>query len=813
MTRGIPPALALAYLAFAWVLGTAAAAFTGADLAASIAAAGLLGAASFAISPRASTLLLLTAGAGLIFLAGWRYDKTSPPSEPTGIARYNDGDAVRFRATVSAEPQDRASWRRYQLSVQEVLIGGEWRPESGGVLMDGSLYPQYGEGDLLEVEGELQTPPSLPDFDYREYLLRQGVIATVSYPQVHLITEGGASLRSTLDGVRARLTGALSDALPEPEASLAAGVLLGARRDIPAGLRDDMNTTGTSHLVAVSGQNVTIVAGMLIAALTWVVGRRRAAWLALAGILAYTALVGAQPSVVRAAIMGALYVMSIAFGRQNTGIVALVLAAAVMLGLEPQLAHDVSFQLSFAGTLGLVLMASPLDARLQTALPAGLRQAPGVRPLVSGFAITLAAIAFTLPITAVNFHRVSIVAPVANLFAVPAFIAVAATAAVTALAGAISPTLGSLTVWVSWPTAAYMVGVAGFFARLPGASVELSGVGAGHAIAYYAALAIACWLVTRKRIEPPKPASPAAVPVRALAGAGAIVGLLALSFLLTWLAATAPTGGRLSITVLDVGQGDAILVQGPRGQRILVDGGPGGQAVTAALGRNLPFDDRRLDLVVLTHPQEDHIGGLPEVLASYSVRGVLTNPYAADTAVFGAWQQALGDAQAPVAYARRGETIDLGDGARLDVLNPPPVTPGQQTDDLNDTSVVLRLTMGGVSFLLTGDLAQAGENALIAAGADLRAQVLKVGHHGSRTSTSPAFLAQVDPVVDVISVGAQNRFGHPTQEVLDRLSDDLLLRTDQNGDVTVSTDGERIWVDRQRTGPEASAQLLAQTAR
>lgn len=813
MTRGIPPALAFAYLAFAWVLGTAAAAFTGAALGASIAAAGLLGAASFAISPRASTLVLLAAGAGLIFLAGWRYDETSPPPEPTGIARYNDGDPVRFRATISAEPEGRASWRRYQLSVQEVFIAGEWRPESGGVLMDAPLYPQYGEGDVLEVEGELQTPPSFPDFDYREYLLRQGVVATVSYPQVHLIAEGGASVRSMLDGVRARLTGALLDALPEPEASLAAGVLLGARRDIPATLRNDMNTTGTSHLVAVSGQNVTIVAGMLIVALTWVVGRRRAAWLALAGIVAYTALVGAQPSVVRAALMGALYVMSIGFGRQNTGIVALVLAAAVMLGLQPPLVHDVSFQLSFAATLGLVLIASPLDVRLQTALPAALRETPGVRPLVSGFAVTLAAIAFTLPITAVNFHRVSIVAPVANLFAVPAFIAVAATAAVTALAGTISPTLGSLTVWVSWPAAAYMVGVVGFFARLPGASVELSGVGAGHAIAYYTALAIACWLVTQRGIEPPKPASPAVVPARALAGAGAIVGLLALSLVLTWLAATAPTGGRLSMTVLDVGQGDAILVEGPQGQRILVDGGPGGQTVIAALGRNLPFDDRRLDLVVLTHPQADHIGGLPEVMASYNVRGVLTNPYEADTAVFGAWQQALADAPTPVAYAHRGETIDLGDGARLDVLNPPPATPGQQTNDLNDTSVILRLTMGGVSFLLTADLGVPGENALIAAGADLQAQVLKVGHHGSRTSTSPAFLARVDPAVDVISVGAQNRFGHPAREVLDRLSDDLLLRTDQNGDVTVSTDGERIWVDSQRTGPEASAQLLAQPAR
>ncbi|MDO8703759.1 MAG: ComEC/Rec2 family competence protein [Sulfuricaulis sp.] len=800
MNRHIPAALWLAYLAFAWTLGVAAAAFTGADRAAALAAAGLLATLSFAFRPRASTLLLAAAGAGLVFLAGWRYDATRPDDTPTGIARYN-GQTLRFRALVDAEPQERASWRRYRLAVREAFVDGRWQPDSGGVLMDAPLYPERAYGDVLEIEGELETPPAFADFDYREYLLRRGVTSVISFADVRLLDTGqGSTLRSALISARARLGGALQDALPEPEAALAAGVLLGARSAVPRDLRDDMNATGTSHLIAVSGQNVTIVAGLLIAMLTWAAGRRRAAWLALAAIVAYAGLVGAQPSVLRAAVMGSLYVMSIALGRQRTAPVALLFAAGLMLAGDPRLAHDVSFQLSFAATLGLIVLAPPLQERLQAALPAGARELPATRAVTATFAVTLAAIAFTLPITAVNFHRVSLVAPLTNLFAVPAFAAVAATAALTAGAGLVFPAAGDLTAWLSWPPAAYMIAVVRLFAALPAASIELRGAGAGHAIAYYAVLALAVWWFGRHPAPRPEPTpAPIQAPVGArpaLVPAAGVAVLCGLCAVLLWLVITAPAADRLSVTFLDVGQGEAILIEGPAGHRILVDGGPGGEAINAALGRHLPFYDRRLDLVVLTHPQADHLGGLPEVLDAYTVRGVLANPLPAETALYGAWKDALARAQAPVAAARRGQNIDLGEGARLDVLAPS--AGGSGSTDVNDASVVLRLSLGEVSFLLTADIGEDAETALLRTGTDLQAQVLKVAHHGSRNSSSPPFLRRVQPLVDVISVGAENRFGHPTQDVLDRLYGDLVLRTDQNGDITVSTDGDRIWVRPQR---------------
>ena len=247
-----------------------------------------------------------------------------------------------------------------------------------------------------------------------------------------------------------------------------------------------------------------------------------------------------------------------------------------------------------------------------------------------------------------------------------------------------------------------------------------------------------------------------------------------------------------------MGQGDAILIEGPEGNRVLVDGGPSGEAIASALGRHLPFYDRRIDLVVLTHPQADHLGGLPEVLERYDIGGVLATRFAAESVLYRAWTAALAESRLPSATAMRGQWVDLGDGARLTVLNPSTATVLEDANSLNDASVVLRLTMGDASILLTGDISEEAEAALIRQGTDLRATVLKVPHHGSRTSSSAQFLSRVDSLIDVISVGAQNRYGHPTAETLDRLQGDEVLRTDENGDVTVSTDGEGIWVETQR---------------
>ncbi|MEX1193740.1 MAG: DNA internalization-related competence protein ComEC/Rec2 [Dehalococcoidia bacterium] len=788
-----------AVLALAWLLGVVAAASTGADPAAAVVVASLLAGATFALRPRPATFLVIAAGILLVAGASWRYDATQPSTVGT-VAAHNDADgAVTLRGVIDDEPDERATGRLYRVEVRETLDGERWEEAKGKVLVRTPLFPEYEYGDLVQIEGELETPPTFPDFDYRDHLLRRGIVSIAAYPEMTLLDTGhGSALRETVIDLRGSLTNRLDDTLPEPQASLASGVLLGGRSSIPADLRDAMNVTGTSHLVAVSGQNVSLLAGLIIAGLAWIIGRRPAALLALVTIAGYAMLVGAQASVVRAAIMGAIYVMSIAVGRQNTAPVALLLAAAGMTALDPQVVHDVGFQLSFAATIGLMTLGRELATRAVTLVahwPA-LARSPIVRPLIESGAVSLSAILVTLPITAVTFGRISLVALPANIFAVPAFVAVAFTSALALLASGLPG--GEALAWLAWLPATYMTWVIELFDRLPAASIALGGIEWWMVAPCYTALAAATvWLMARPVTVPqlppvfPRP-SPRFTRPLALGAVLVAAGMLAWTAVLTH-----EDDDRLSVTFLDVGQGDATLIEGPGGQRVLVDGGAGGEVISAALGRALPFYDRRIDLVIATHPQDDHIGGLPEVIGAYDVGAVLDSAVEADSPFYDAWRDAIDAADVPRYVAERGQSINLGGGARLEVIGPVSL-PLAASSDLNDASTVVRLVMGDVSFLLTADIEESAETALVRSGSELRATVLKVPHHGSSTSTSPPFLARVGPAIDVISVGAGNTYGHPTDEVLARLRGDYVLRTDEVGDVRIETDGSRIWVTTQR---------------
>jgi competence protein ComEC len=811
--------LTLVYLGGAWLLGLVAASLaTHTPWPLALLGPGLGIAAAF--STRRPAPLALGLVAGLLILGGmWRYEQARPPTEPGGIAAFNDGPAVRFRALVSDEPDERGQSARIRLSAREVWVDGAWEETSGGVLLRRDLLPHYRYGDLLEVEGKLETPPVLEDFDYRDYLARQGIVSLADYPRVSLLESGqGNPLLEVVHGVRRHLSDALAVSLPDPEASLAQGILLGSRSALGPSLTTDLNNTSLSHLIAISGYNVTVVAGLVIGSLAWLLGRRKAALAALLAIAAYTILTGASPSVVRAAIMGGLFLTATLVGRPGSALTAIVLAAALMTAQQPLVVHDVSFQLSFAATVGLVYLSPAIQVRIRQALsplvgpPERLQR--GVAGMaVENLAVTLAAIAASLPIIALNFQRISLVAPLANLLVLPAFPLMLLLSGLDAVAGAVWAPLGNIAAWAAWPLLAYLVAVASRLADLPLAALEVPGFGMGHAALLYAAIGLLAWwiqpsrpgqaLLVRAFSLTASPARRAAAPLR-LVPTPWLAGSLGLAAGLLWWAALTPSSDRLTVTVMDVGQGDAILIESPAGYRILVDGGPSGRAISEDLGREMSFWDKSFDLVVLTHPEEDHLNGLVTVLERYDVKHILASPIETDSAAYDAWLQAAEHEGAPYYQAAPGEWFDLGRGARLEVLGPPTEPIEEGDDPLNNNCVVLRLTWGEVSFLLTGDLEKAGEEALLSEGRDLRSTVLKVAHHGAADATSDSLLAAVQPAVAVISVGADNTYGQPSPQVLERLGDSLVYRTDLNGRVKLSTDGERLWVEVERT-PTATA--------
>ncbi len=273
-----------------------------------------------------------------------------------------------------------------------------------------------------------------------------------------------------------------------------------------------------------------------------------------------------------------------------------------------------------------------------------------------------------------------------------------------------------------------------------------------------------------------------------------LIALCAVNFFI-WSAVFAETrGGVLTVAFLDVGQGDAIFIESPNGNQMLIDGGPG-VAVLKPLGEMMPFYDRSIDVVIATHPDADHIGGLPEVLRRYDVETFLDPGISSDTGIYKALVQSIGLAGVEYVVARRGMTIDLGDDTKLEILFPDRDMEGADT---NDASIVAKLTYGSTSFLLTGDSPQKIEKYLVSIdGKNLDVDVLKAGHHGSRTSTSAAFLGAASPDYAIISTGKNNRYGHPHKEVMELLQqfDVKVLRTDEDGTIVLKSDGETIFVN------------------
>ncbi len=336
-----------------------------------------------------------------------------------------------------------------------------------------------------------------------------------------------------------------------------------------------------------------------------------------------------------------------------------------------------SFQLSFAATLGIVLMAQRLQERLQSLL--------GVLPdgiaafVAEQLAVTTSASIAVLPIIAASFGRLSLVSLPANLLAAPSFGLALGASGVTALAGAIDTGFGRVVGEVAYLPLAYIVWLGRVFGGLPFASLSLGGFGVFGAVATYLVLGLAAYALLRTQPEAPAESRPLR-----LRPALVLAVLLLVAGGAVWASDLRGEPSRLRVTVLDVGQGDAILIETPAGHRILIDGGPSGDVLMQALGRELGPSDRRIDLMVLTHGQDDHVTGLIEVLQRFDVRQVLAGPLPGTTAAYWAWRDEVAALGVPVHQAVAGEWLDLGKGAHIDVLGPPEQAIHGTEDDLNN---------------------------------------------------------------------------------------------------------------------------------
>jgi competence protein ComEC len=721
----------------------------------------------------------------LVFLGAARYQATVLRPGPEDVGYYLGQQSITLRGVVIEAPDVRDTATNLRLSVSELRVAGDWRPVRGLVQATVGRYPVYRYGDLLEVSGRLEEPPVFEDFSYKDYLARQGVLAVIYRPQVTILASDQASpLVSLLLSLRARAQENINAALAEPQAALTVGVLLGVKSALPREFSDDLQAVGLTHIVVVSGFNLTIVAGFLQRSAARRLGPKGSALLAVGGVVLFTLMVGASGAVTRSAIMVTLALAAVAIGRQNDALNALALACGLMVAWWPPQLWDIGFQLSAAATFGLIWLSPAIETWL-CRLPRAMR---------GGLAVALSAQAMTMPILASNFHLVSVVSPLANLAVLWAVPFLMGCGAAVALVGWVWPPAAVVVGWSAWIFATYITETASWLASIPWAATPVPDTDWAWWMAYFGLL----WLAVRRWTPVPGATRPARSVLRLSLRPRVALAALALAAALIWIAVVTLPDRDVHVSFLDVGEGDAILIQASRGQTILVDGGPGPSAVTTALGRRLPFWSRGLDLVVLTHPNDDHLVGLVEVLRRYRVTEVLEPGLADGGATYTEWLKTIEEKAIRRRVAEAGQSVDLGDGARLEVLAPSQRIVSAANVDANNSSVILRLVVGEVSFLLTGDVETPGEQDLLRRQVSLESLVLKAPHHGSRLSLDPAFLRAVNPALAVISVGADNRNGHPSAEALDRLKGVTVYRTDLQGTIEIVTDGRTYEVRTER---------------
>ncbi|MBX3014383.1 MAG: ComEC/Rec2 family competence protein [Caldilineaceae bacterium] len=772
-------------------------------------------------SPRVWLACLLCLGMGSLRYGG---QPLTPCWTPTDLAFYNlpadrafdrAAPTVMITGYVSSYPLIADTQQAIHVVARQLTANGVPYPVHGELRLTTGIRQSYGYGQPIQLQGRLVTPPDFADFSYREYLARHQIhslfydatLTPLAGPrQGHWLTRGLYTLRARGEALINRL-------LPEPYAALTNGMVLGIEAGIPDALYEQFNRTGVSHTIVISGSNISILAALLFGLGQRLWGRRRALWPTLLGIGGYALMVGGDAAVVRAALMGGLFVTATAIGRRSTAIISLAAACWVMTMLNPLVLWDAGFQLSGAATLGLILFTPGLTNFWQRRWPNGAAPslaAPawsqlryqGQRLLTGlvqdGLLVTLAANLTALPLVLYHFNRLSLVSLLTNFFIAPVQSLIMLWGSVGLLLGVCGLTwVARPLLWVPWLSLRWTVAVVQWTAALPGASVEVASYGAASLWLTYGGLALFYW---RSQLQSMLQRGGAWLrgsgASRLVSGSAA--GVLSVGAILLWAGVITQPDGRLHIDFLDIGQGDGILIQTPTGRQVLIDGGRYPQQLLNELGAVMPFWERELDWLVLTHPDADHMDGqsvLPQRFAIGAIWDTAVSQANPDGAT---WRAAMATTGAPLHLAQSGAWLDLGDGVALWALWPP--THGVATANAdNENSLVLKLVYGDFQLLLTGDAGIPSEDALLQQAAPLAATVIKLGHHGSNGSSSERFLKAVQPQLAVIQVGAGNSYGHPHPDVLARLEGVTVLRNDQQGRIQLATDGHHLWVAREKT--------------
>jgi len=770
----------LVYITLAWCAGIVYAA----SLRAPIPLAWMIGAGSAVIL----ALVVQKTRFGLIVAACFAFGGLRYVIHPTtsALAAYNNRGGATITGIVTRPPTLSGDHMMLTVTATQIDDGrGMNHATTGNALVQAPLTTTARSGDRVRVTGDMIAPSRYGAFSYADYLARADVYTLMRETSVEVIDSNAQpTILTSLSAIRAQAAVYIASAIPEPEAGLLTGILLGDDSRIAPLLEDDFAATGAAHIVAISGFNMIVVSGIVTATLARLrVPRRRAALLSLAVVALYTIFVGASAAVVRAALMSGLLIIGGALRRRTFVPASLAFSAVILSLVNPLTLWDVGFQLSFAAVMGIALFATPFtrafDRFVHRLLPKDTAERVIdflTEPLIVSLAATLA----TLPLTALYFGRVSVITIGVNLLIVPFQPLVLILGGLASALAFIIPSLAALCFALVFVLLALTIDIVRAFAALPFAQIGVdvhrhiilmffTGIGAVMMIqAARPNWAVNAWhWLKRQRLI------------------GVILLIIAAALIIGVAYWDGQPDGELHIWLLDVGHSNAVLIQTPGGLHFLFDGGRYPANLLTQLGDRLPFYKRSLDLLAITHPDPNEYLALGDVIDRYQVGSALINGQPNTNPAYTALINRIG--MNNVITPLSGYAFTTADGVTIQVLNP--LTTPATRAQFGVSTLVIRLIYRDVRVLFPSDLSADGQIALLDAGVDVSANVLVMPQHGRENALDDSFLAAVNPDIGLLQLDPANRDGDPAPDVLALLGDLRLYRTDEGGTIHVRSDG------------------------
>ena len=724
------------------------------------------------------------------FAGGAARQSTVPQS--SDIARYNENTAT-ITGIIIAEPDIRDDRIQLRVEAETIFINSKTIPTSGQVLVETFLTADVRYGDRIRATGSLSTPVAWDTFSYADYLGRQGVFTIMPFAGMEVIGSGyGSPFYAAILNLKQAVQDSIAQTLPEPHAGLLTGILLGNERGISPGLAEDFIQVGATHIVAISGFNMIIISAIIMRVLEKVF-RGRQGFVTLIGIFfigIYTIFVGAGPSIMRAALMSSLLVIGRQLNQNTYVPTSLAFATLVLSIADPNVLLDIGFQLSFFAVLGLGLFADPLSSRFRSWLDKYF--SPSAANSIHTFLnepliVSTVAQISVLPLIILYFGRLSLTALPVNLLIIPVQTLLLIFALTAAAVSLFLPIVGTVIYWMTMVFLSWTITIVRGFAQLADLVLIPDGRWRYLIQAFYL-LMIGGAMVTASR-PPLWIRMERQIRSRAVIMA---VGLPA-SLILTLMFAMrfSYPDGRLHIWLLDLGHSNAVLLQTPNGAQMLVDGGRFPSRLLTAIGDQLPFHDRHIEILAITHPDEWDIAAISAVLHRYTVGVALLNGQPNETETFLQIKEQLADSK--TVAVRAGYTIKLDDGVFIDILHPQ--SQPAMKDKLNDHVMVLRVAYGDVSLLLTSDLSLRGQQLMLENNIHPLASIMQIPQHGASYALEDEFAALVQPQIALLQSDKHRRYD-PDPDTLALFDGIPIFRTDQGGAVHLKSDGRQVWVSQ-----------------